>query len=47
MRSAHSGELIVAAAVAVGQPLVIQPQQVQNGGVQVVMVQLVIDAITT
>src|SRR5688500_817922 len=37
------GEAVVAAAVAVGQLLVIQAEQVQHGGVQVVLVELVFD----
>ena len=36
------GQAIVPAAVAVGQPLVVQPQRVQDRGVQVVDVHLVL-----
>ena len=39
--SVHIGQTEVAAGVAVGQLLVIQPQQVQDGGVEVVEVDLV------
>ena len=38
----HVGQPVVAAAVAVGQPLVVDAQQVQDGGVQVVDVDLVL-----
>ena len=41
--AAHVGQAEVAAAVAVGQPLVIEAHQVQDRGVQVVDVHAVLD----
>ena len=41
----HVGQAEVAAAVAVGQPLVIQAHQVQDRGVQVVDVHAVLDGL--
>ena len=38
----HVGQAIVAAAVAIGQPRVVDAQQVQDGGVEIVDVDLVL-----
>ena len=43
--AAHVGQAVVAAGVAVGQPLVVEAQQVQDRRVQVVDVDLVLDRV--
>src|SRR5207253_3423784 len=41
------GQPVVAPAVAVGQPLMVQPEQVQDGGMQVMDMDLVMDRVPT